>query len=287
MGSTLIPVGIVLGGIGSVALIFAAAWGPLSRLLSTVGEQFSRELDVSGIPMRPEALGSVVLVFAVTAWAVLIAFTRPSVIGGALELVAVCGFSLVATRTYLRMRVARCVRKFGDQFESILRMFAGAVRVGLGLRQALIHVADQCPDPARRELTRVVGATNLGLSLVDALDGLAARMTIQETQVLTRLVRVQAQTGSDLASVLDGLADTIRDRRRFLRKVAAITSQGRATAWLLGMLPLAIGAFILTTQPAYREISLGTGFGRTGLLTALVLDGLAVFVLLRLTRIDA
>ncbi len=52
------------------------------------------------------------------------------------------------------------------------------------------------------------------------------------------------------------------------------------------MLPLAIGTFILTTQPAYRAISLGTTFGRGGLALALVLDGLAVFVLLRLTRVD-
>ncbi|MDB5094408.1 MAG: pilus assembly protein [Candidatus Eremiobacteraeota bacterium] len=287
MGNSLIPLGIVLGGIVSVALIFVAAWQPLSRNLALVGGRFSRELDVSGITMRPETLGSVVLAFAVAAWAILIAFTRPGVVGGALQLVIVCGFSLGATKAYLSMRVARTVRKFGDQFENVLRMFAGAVRVGLGLRQALIHVADQSSDPARRELTRVVGATNLGLSLVDALDGLSTRMTLQETQVFARLVRVQAQTGSDLAGVLDGLADTIRDRRRFLRKVAAITSQGRATAWLLGMLPLAIGAFVLTTQPMYRAISLGTAFGRGGLVLALVLDGLAVFVLLRLTRVDA
>jgi len=286
MGNALIPVGIVLGGIVSVTLIFAAAWQPLSRSLARVGNQFSRELDVSGIGMRPEGLGSVVLAFAVAVWAFMIAFTRPSVVGGALELVIVCGFSLFATKVYLGMRVARCVRQFGDQFETVLRMFAGAVRVGLGMRQALIHVADESPDPARRELTRVVGATNVGLSLVDALDGLAARMTIKETETLTRLVRVQAQTGSDLAGVLDGLADAIRDRRRFLRKVATITSQGRATAWLLGSLPLAVGVFVLVTQPDYRVITLGTAFGRGGLLTALVLDGLAVFFLLRLTRVD-
>lgn len=286
MGTSVIPVGIVFGGILSVTLIFLAAWVPLSRKLALVGKQFSRELDVSGITMRPEMLGSVVFACAVAAWAVLIAVTKPSIVGGAFQLVIVCSFSLVVTKLYLSMRVARCIQTFGDQFESVLRMFAGAVRVGLGLRQALIHVADQSPDPARRELTRVVGATNLGLSLVEAFDGLAERMTIQETQILTRLIRVQAQTGSDLASVMDGLADTIRERRRFLRKVRAITSQGRATAWLLGLLPLSIGAFILTTQPMYRALVVGTLVGQAGFVTALVLDALAVLVLLRITRVD-
>ena len=286
MGSAVIPFGIVLGGILSVALIFTSAWQPLSRSLAGVGEQFRRELDISGITMRPELLGSVVLAIAVTVWVLIIAILRPTVVGGALGLVAVCGFSLVATKVFLRAKVARSVKQFGDEFESVLRMFAGAVRVGLGLRQSLIHVAEQSPEPARRELTRVVAATNLGLSLVDALDGLAARMTIAETAVLSRLVRVQAQTGSDLASVLEGLADTIRDRRRFSRKVAAITSQGRATAWLLGLLPVSIGAFIMLTQPAYRAITLGTGIGRAGLLIALALDALAVVVLMRITKVD-
>jgi tight adherence protein B len=166
-------------------------------------------------------------------------------------------------------------------------MFAGAVRVGLGLRQALIHVAEQSPEPARRELTRVVAAANIGVPLVDALDELAHRMNAHETHVLVRLLRVQAQTGSDLAAVLEGLADTIRDRRRFHRKVRAITAQGRMSAWFLGLLPLVIGFLVFMMGPDLRASALGTGVGHLGLALALTLDAAAVLVLLRVTKVTA
>jgi len=104
--------------------------------------------------------------------------------------------------------------------------------------------------------------------------------------VLARVVRVQAQTGGDLATVLEGLAGTIRDRRRLRRRVRAVTAQGRATAWLLGLLPLGVGAFT-ATQDELRAAMLGTLIGQIFLGAALALDALAIVVLTRITRIDA
>ena len=53
---------------------------------------------------------------------------------------------------------------------------AGGLRVGLGLRQAMAIVIDELPDPARYEFRRVIGQTNLGVSIFDAMDDLAERM---------------------------------------------------------------------------------------------------------------
>ncbi len=80
--------------------------------------------------------------------------------------------------------------------------------------------------------------------------------------MLARVLRVQSQTGGNLGSVLVGLADTIRDRRRLLRRVSAITAQGRATGWLLGLLPVALGAFLAVAEPTLRESMLFTPVGQ-------------------------
>ena len=287
MGATLIPVGIVFGGVAAALLVFISFWTPIAARLSKVGGQFRREIDLAALDVRPDAVGLTLLATAVTLWVALVMLTHPTLLVGALELLLTSGLVLFGTKVYLDVLVRRQIKRFGDQLENVLRMFAGAVRVGLGLRQALIHVAEQSDEPARRELTRVVGSTNLGVSIGDALDEMAARMTMQETQMLARLIKVQANTGSDLAGVLDGLADTIRDRRRFYRKLAGITSEGRATAWLLGILPLAVGTFIYVTQPLYRAVSFGTEFGRAGIAVALILDAAAVIALLRISRMKA
>jgi tight adherence protein B len=185
----------------------------------------------------------------------------------------------------LKRRYARRVAAFSEQLEGALRTLAGGVRVGLGVRQALVLTSEQSREPAKSELMRVVGLSSLGVSILDAFDQLALRMTTTETAVLARVVRVQAQTGGDLATVLEGLAGTIRDRRRLRRRVRAVTAQGRATAWLLGLLPLGIGAFT-ATQDELRVAMLTTLIGQIFLGTALGLDALAIFVLTRITRID-
>jgi tight adherence protein B len=159
------------------------------------------------------------------------------------------------------------------------------VRVGLGIRQALVLTSEQSREPVKTEFMRVVGLSNLGWSILDAFDQMAARMTNTETAVLARVIRVQAQTGGDLGSVLDGLAGTIRDRRRLRRRVKAITAQGRATAWLLGLLPLAIGGFV-ASQDELRGAMLGTLVGQFFLGLAMALDGLAIFSLVKITKID-
>ena len=66
---------------------------------------------------------------------------------------------------YLRFRGAQRIKGFGDQFEMALRMMSGALRVGLGFRQAIILVTEEVPNPARRELLRVIGRANIGINI--------------------------------------------------------------------------------------------------------------------------
>jgi tight adherence protein B len=97
---------------------------------------------------------------------------------------------------------------------------------------------------------------------------------------------VQSQTGGDLASVLEGLANTIRDRRRLRRRISAITAQGRATGWLLGLLPIGLGVFLIVAEPQLRDAMLFTLIGRILLAVALGLDFLAIISLMKIVNID-
>jgi tight adherence protein B len=132
----------------------------------------------------------------------------------------------------------------------------------------------------------MVGLTTIGVSILDAFDQLALRMTNPETGMLARVIRVQSQTGGDLASVLENLAGTIRDRRRLRRRISAITAQGRATGWLLGLLPLGVGIFIITAEPMLRDSMLGTPIGRILLGVSLGLDTLAIYSLMQIVKIE-
>jgi tight adherence protein B len=279
------PVAILLGILAAVGLVCASFWEPISARFEKFGTRFAVDLDAAGMRMAPQHFVMVLAGIALTLWVGLLAFFRPTFVVDVLLLAACAGLTLLGGRSQLRTRRKKRIAMFQDQLEGALRTLSGGVRVGLGIRQALVLTSEQSREPVKTEFMRVVGLSNLGWSILDAFDQMAARMTNTETAVLARVIRVQAQTGGDLGSVLDGLAGTIRDRRRLRRRVKAITAQGRATAWLLGLLPLAIGAFV-ASQEELRDAMLGTPIGQFFLGLAMVLDGLAIFSLVRITKID-
>ncbi len=282
--AALAPVAILLGAVTAIGLLFGSFSEPLFARIGTLGARFEADLEAAGMRIEPRHFVFVLTGVALGLW-VLLLLLRPAPLVALLLLAAAAAFSLVGGRSYLKRRRARRVAAFTDQLEGALRTLAGGVRVGLGIRQALVLTSEQSREPAKSEFMRVVGLTNLGVSILDAFDQLALRMTNTETAVLARVIRVQAQTGGDLAAVLEGLAGTIRDRRRLRRRVRAITAQGRATAWLLGLLPIGVGAFVLT-QDELRDSMLLTTMGRVFLALSLGLDALAIFALTRITRID-
>lgn len=280
------PFAILLGALAAIALVFASFWEPIFARLGTFGSRFTRDLEAAGMKVEPQQFVFILAGVAVATWVVLLVVFRPGLALAVLLLAACAGLGAFGGRFYLRHRRARRITAFQDQLEGALRTLAGGVRVGLGIRQALVLTSEQSREPSKTEFMRVVGLSNLGLSVLDAFDQLAARMTNTETAVLARVVRVQAQTGGDLGQVLEGLAGTIRDRRRLRRRISAVTAQGRATAWLLGLLPIGVGGFVVT-QAELRDAMLFTPIGQILLAISLGLDALAIFALFRITKIDS
>jgi tight adherence protein B len=173
---------------------------------------------------------------------------------------------------FVDFKIARRLDAFGTQLEPAMSLMAGGLRVGLGLRQAMAIVIDELPDPARYEFRRVIGQTNLGASLFDAMDVLAARMPSHEALMIARVFRVQSETGGDLARILDQLAETIKDRRQVQRKISSLTAEGRMSAWVLMLIPVALGLFIYTTQQSMTNAMLYTVIGHIVLLVILGLE---------------
>jgi tight adherence protein B len=279
------PYAILFGAVAAIGLLFTSFSGPLFGWIGKFGSRFETDLEAAGMRTEPQHFVFVLAGVSIALWVVLLLLIRPAPLIGVLLFAGAAAISLVGGRTYLRRKRVRRIAKFTDQLEGALRTLAGGVRVGLGIRQALVLTSEQSREPAKSEFMRVVGLSNLGVSILDAFDQLALRMTNTETAVLARVIRVQAQTGGDLGSVLEGLAGTIRDRRRLIRRVRAITAQGRATSWLLGSLPLGVGLFVLT-QDELRDSMLRTPVGQLFLALALGLDALAIFALNRITKID-
>lgn len=271
---------------GIVALLIFALGGDIRGIVARFAVAYQMKIDRADLTIRPEDYVLALLGISVVVWLLLAFLFHAPVIVTILIYPMVFGFVMFAGSFYLSFRGNRRVNTFVQQLELVLRMLSGALRVGLGLRQAIILVTEEIPDPARRELMRVIGRTNIGVTIVDALDDLAKSMPCNEMEMFSRVVKVQQSTGGDLAKVLEKLGNTIRDRRRVTRKMSALTAQGRFGAGIIGALPCLVGGFVVSTQPEMAKALMHTTPGNIALGLFAVLEGLAIFSLNKILQFD-
>ncbi|HEY0382357.1 MAG TPA: type II secretion system F family protein [Candidatus Elarobacter sp.] len=187
---------------------------------------------------------------------------------------------------FASMAMRKRNKAFMPQLESALRMISGSLRVGLGLRQSLVIVTEDLGEPAKSEFMRVVARTNLGIGILDALDELAVRMPSSELSMTVRAIRVQAQTGGDLADLLETVADTIKARRTLQRKVQALTAEGRVSAYVILALPIGVGIFLGLTQRRMGHALLFTTIGHASIATVVALEIIATFIIMKMLKVE-
>ena len=286
MVTTFIPIAIFVGAAASAALAFYTFWAALQRGALERFGRVSQTLDTVGVRAKSDDMLITWVTIAAALWIALLLIFKPPVVVGLLLLPLTAAAAAGLYYLALRMRVSARTEAFLNQFETVLRLMGSGLRSGLGLQQTLNLVIDETPDPARFEFARVLGQTNIGVSVYDALDDLANRVKANETLMMARVVRVNSQTGGDLARTLEQLANTIKERRRMRRKVKSLTAEGRAGAIVLGALPVFLGGFVVMTQPAMSHGLLYTPTGHIVLLIVLVLEALGIVSLNRILQVN-
>lgn len=286
MVGTFAPLAIFIAAIATVALAFVSFWDAISAGIVRFIKHFATLLDRAGIKRPSEEVFVVLVTAAAVAWIGGIVIFRPNPIGGLLMLPVAALLAGAGFVAYVEIKLHQRVELFVEQLEVVLRLMASGLRSGLGLRQTLALVVDEASEPSKYEYSRVIAQTNVGASVYDAMDDLAERMKTNDTLMMTRVVRIQSQTGGDLAKILEQLANTIKERRRMVRKINSLTAESRAGALILGLLPPALGLFILSTQPEMGHALIATPPGHIVLLIVLALEVLGVMTLLRILKVN-
>jgi tight adherence protein B len=286
MVSGLILLLIFVGISATVFFVFYSLWGSVNQRATARVTSVSDQLDRAGIYMSPQEIVLSVAAGVAVVWICLFLLLHLQIAMALLLLPLIAAVAAFGFFAFVQFKIRRRLEAFVEQLEVALRLVASSIRVGLGLRQALAIVIEELPDPARHEFRRVVGQANIGASIFDALDALAERMPCNETLMVARVFRVQAETGGDLARILDQLADTIKGRRQVHRKIATLTAEGRLSAWVLMLIPVGLGAFIWATQQDMSHALFFTWLGHIVLLIILVFEGLGFFWVRRILRVD-
>ena len=183
-----------------------------------------------------------------------------------------------------RQRDEALVRQLPEALDMIVR----ALRVGQSVDNALKEVSRAVPPPLGLEVRTIYEEMALGIPFTTALQNFEARFArLADVKLMTTAFIIQRETGGNLTRVLANLSDLIRERDTLKRQVRAMTAEGRSSAFILGMLPLAVGAFFWIIRPAYIQMLFSHPVGRKMLLAAVLLEFAGFAVMKLMTRLDA
>jgi tight adherence protein B len=172
---------------------------------------------------------------------------------------------------YVSFRAKSRIKKFDNQLADLLITIAASLKAGHSFRQGIQSVVDEGADPAAKEFRRVLTETQLGKPMDDALADLAARIESNNLTFVINAVTIQRQIGGSLAGLFDMVAETVRQRQQFTRKVKGLTAMGRMSAYVLIGLPFFIGAVVTMMNPSYMAPLYNTSTGQKLLATGLVM----------------
>ena len=161
----------------------------------------------------------------------------------------------------LGLRIRRRRKKFTNQLGDMLTMVANALRAGFSFMQAFELISREMDAPMGREVQLVVNEVNLGNTLESALDNMQRRVASPDFELVVTAVLIQRQVGGDLASILDTISETIAERVRMRREVMALTAQGRASAMVVGLVPIALAGALSIFNPNYLKPLIETDMG--------------------------
>jgi tight adherence protein B len=185
----------------------------------------------------------------------------------------------------LLFKVTRRRKAFEEQFPEAVSMIASSLQAGHTFLRAIQMMVEEAPPPLSEEFERVVAETRLGDPLVDALDRMADRLQLKDLSWVVQAIRIQQEVGGRLADLLFTLADFMRAREEIRREVRVLTAEGRASAYVMGGLPIFTFLAIQSVAPGYMAPMLHGG-GLLALFGAAFMVALGVGVIMRMVRME-
>ena len=173
-----------------------------------------------------------------------------------------------------KRRIARFLNELPNAVEVILR----GLKAGLPLGDCIRIVANETQEPVKSEFRTIVEEQTVGIPLADAVSKLYERMPVTEANFLGIVIAIQSKAGGSLSDALGNLARVLRDRKRMKAKIQAMSMEAKASAAIIGSLPLITIGVISMTSPDYMSLMWTTDLGRVLLVGGgcLMLTGILV-----------
>lgn len=186
---------------------------------------------------------------------------------------------------YVASKRRRRLAKLEQQLPEAIDLMVRALRSGHAFSSGLQMIGDEMSEPIANEFRIVHDEINFGISLQQALMNLTERVPVTDLRYFVVAVLIQRESGGNLTEVLGNLSRLIRDRLKFLGKVRVLSSEGRLSAWVLGLMPFGLAAAMNLVNPAFMSLLWTDPIGIAIIKYMLVLMAIGVVILVKIIKI--
>ena len=210
------------------------------------------------------------------------------VLGASLPAVAALGFAggLGLPRWLLRFLKKRREQKFLDGFADSVDVIVRGVKAGLPLLDCIKMVASEAEEPIRSEFRAIVDTQAVGMPLGEACGKLYERMPIPEANFFGIVVGIQQKAGGNLSEALGNLSRVLRDRKKMKAKIQAMSMEAKASAGIIGALPIAVMMLVYITSPQYISLLWTEPLGRLMLAASAIWMFMGTMVMKKMINFD-
>jgi len=170
-----------------------------------------------------------------------------------LALFAAIAVGLLLPHMVIGFLIGRRGQQFIIRFPDAIELMVRGLRSGLPISETLGIVAKELPGPVGEEFQNVTDKIKIGRTMDEALQDAADRLGSPEFQFFCISLAIQRETGGNLAETLANLADVLRKRTQMKLKIKAMSSESKASAYIVGSLPFVVFGLVWSVNPGYLD----------------------------------
>jgi tight adherence protein B len=200
-------------------------------------------------------------------------------------LVGVIGTMGLPQLVLSRLRIRR-LNKFIANFPTAIDIIVRGIKAGLPLGDTIRIAATESPEPVRSEFRRVVESLSLGMTLPEAVERMAQRVPITETNFFSIVIAIQGKAGGNLSEAIGNLSRVLRERKKMKGKISAMSMEAKASAAIIGAVPFLVVGALYVSSPKYIAPLWTTSHGRMIAVIAICWMGVGVAMMKKMVAFD-
>jgi tight adherence protein B len=182
--------------------------------------------------------------------------------------------------------IKRRINKFNSSFPDAIELMVRGLRSGLPISETLGIVASEVPGPVGLEFRTVADKMKIGRTMEAALQETADRLGTAEFQFFVITLAIQRETGGNLAETLSNLSDVLRKRAQMKLKIRAMSSESKASAYIVGSLPFVVFGLVYMINPDYMAGFFSDQRLMVAGLGGLMWMGIGVFIMAKMVNFE-